>query len=290
MQASQKANILRLARETCMILLGSAIYSVGQTMFIAPMHIPLGGVIGIAMIVNYLLAFPVGVTNFVLNIPLLALGYRSLGREFFFKTLLGTASISVVMDLVGALPFIKPYSGDTLLSAVAGGAVMGLGIGLVFRQGGTAGGTDIIAKYINKKRDVPVGNVGMYVSSVVVAISAMVYGNLESALYAMITIFISNTVVDRIVYGVDIQKNAMIITTRPQEVAEALMAKLGRGVTSWDGKGMYTGSRRSVLLIAVHRYESGSLKKILNETDPEAIMLLSEVSEVFGKGFKSWSA
>ena len=277
----------KLARQAFMIIIGCAIYSVGQLFFIRQMRIPLGGVTGIALIINHLAPLPVGAMNFVLNIPLLILGYRSLGREFFLKTVFGTVMISLMMDLAGfALPAYR--LDNMLLSAVAGGAIMGLGIGIVFRQGGTAGGTDILAKHINKKRDIPVGNFSLYVNVFVIGAGALVYGNLESALYAMITTFISNTTVDRIVYGADVQKQAIIITDNPKDVAGAVMSRLGRGVTALDGRGMFTGSRRTVLMCVVHRYESASLKAILKETDAHSILLLSELNEVFGAGFKNF--
>lgn len=284
-----KSRAALIARQFALMTLGCFIYSIGQVVFIRPMLIPMGGVTGIALIVNYLAGLPVGVVNLVLNIPLLALGYKALGREFFAKTVFGTVVISVMMDVVGpalaALNFAYKVE-DYLLSALAGGAIMGAGIGIIFLQGGTAGGTDIIAKYINKKRDMPVGNVSLYINTVVLALGAVVFRSLESGLYAMITIYISNTMVDRIVYGGDVQKQATIITTRPTEVADAIMARLGRGVTAWDGRGMYTGEARTVLMCAVHRYESGVLKSVLSQADPQAVMMLGEVNEVFGRGFK----
>lgn len=274
-------------KQYLLITLGAIVYAVGQNIFIRPLHIPLGGVTGIALIINYLTQLPVGMTNLVLNIPLLILGYRTLGRGFFVKTIYGTVVVSVAMDTVGLL-LTYSYQGDLLLAALFGGVIMGAGGGLILRQGGSAGGLDIIGKYVNKKRDMPMGNVSLMINVFIIGGSALIYQNLESAMYAMVTSFLYNTVVDRMLYGADMQKKAMIVTDRPAEVAEAIMAKLGKGVTSWDGKGMYTGNRRTVLMCAVHRYETSVLKGILEEVDADSLLLLSELTEVFGTGFKRY--
>mgnify|MGYP003623649966 CR=1 FL=1 len=256
------------------------------------MLIPMGGITGIAMILNFVLGLPLGALNLLLNIPLLMLGYRGLGREFFFKTVFGTVVVSLLMDAVGPAMAglgLSYETHDMLLSAMAGGAVMGLGNGIVIRQGATSGGSDILAKYVAKRFDMRVGTFGLYFNAVVLTLSAFIYGGLEGTRYAMITIFVYNMAIDRMVYGADIQKQALIITDQPTDVADAIMARLGRGVTAWDGKGMYTGDRRAVLLCAVHRNEAGVLKAILQETDVRAVLLLSEVNEIFGAGFKKYS-
>ena len=266
------------------MLLGVLVYAVGLLVFVEPMHIPMGGVAGVTLVLNYLWALPIGILNLLFNIPLLALGYKTMGREFFIKTVFVVAVSSVLLDAL--VPFIPAYSGEIMLAALYGGIVMGVGFGLVFRAGGTTGGTDIVAKYVNKKRDIQVGTINFSINAVVIALSALIYKNLDSALYAIITSYLSGAVVDKMIYGLDVQRSAMIVTSKPEEVSRAIMTTLKHGVTAMPAKGMYTGEDRTVLLCAVRRHEAGLLKQVLRTSDEGAFMLLSSVGEVFGKSFK----
>ena len=267
-----------------MIVVGALIYSLGQLFFIKPLHIPMGGVAGISLVANYLWSLPVGLCSIVLNLPLFFLGWRTLGRQFFYKTAFATVCSSIFLDLLAGV--IPAFDGEMLIAALYGGIVMGAGFGIIFRAGGTSGGTDIIAKWLNKKRDTPIGTVNFSFNIVIISASALISGNPDSALYAIMASFLSSQVIDKLVYGVDVQKEAMIITDKPREVSRAIMEKLGHGVTAMEGKGMYTGDRRTVLICAVRRHESGTLKKLLLEEDENAFMMLSNINEVFGKGFK----
>ena len=266
------------------ITLGSLVYALGQLYFIKPLHIPMGGVSGLALVSNYLWNLPIGVVTIVLNIPLFFLGWRTMGREFFFKTAFATVVSSVFVDALANV--VPAFDGEMLLAALYGGVVMGAGYGLIFRAGGTSGGVDIIAKWMNKQRDIPIGTTNLTVNIFVIVGSALIYGNLDSALYAMITSYLNSMVIDKMVYGMDVQKSAMIITSKPKEVAGAIMAELRRGCTGMDATGMYTGDKRTVLICAVRRHETGTLKKLILEQDENAFMLISNINEVFGTNFK----
>ncbi|MBQ4577455.1 MAG: YitT family protein [Clostridia bacterium] len=267
-----------------LIALGSLVFALGQLYFIKPLHIPMGGISGIALVSNFLWNLPIGVVTIVLNIPLFFLGWRTMGREFFFKTAFGTVVSSVFVDAL--INLVPAYEGDMLLAALYGGVVMGAGFGLLFRAGGTSGGMDIVAKWINKQKDILIGTTNLITNAVVIVGSALIYGNLDSALYAMITSYLSSMVIDKMVYGMDAQKSAMIITSKPKEVAGAVMTQLNRGCTGMDATGMYTGDKRTVLICAVRRHETGTLKKLIMEQDEQAFMLISNISEVFGTNFK----
>ena len=266
------------------IVLGSLVYALGQLYFIKPLHIPMGGVSGLALVANYLWSLPIGMVTIVLNIPLLFLGWRTMGREFFFKTAFTILVSSVFTDLLE--PVMPAFDGEMLIAALYGGIVMGGGYGLIFRAGGTTGGVDIIAKWINRKKDIPIGTTNLLSNAVVIVGSALIYGNLDSALYAMITSYLTSMVIDKMVYGMDVQKSAMIITSKPKEVAGAVMEELHRGCTGMEGTGMYTGDRRTVLICAVRRHETGTLKKLILEQDEHAFMMISNINEVFGHNFK----
>ena len=266
------------------ITAGSLIYALGQLYFIKPLHIPMGGVSGLALVANFLWSLPIGVVTIVLNIPLLFLGWRNMGREFFVKTAFAIVVSSVFTDLLE--PILPAFDGEMLIAALYGGLVMGGGYGLIFRAGGTTGGVDIIAKWINRQRDIPIGTTNLIANAVVIVASAVIYGNLDSALYAMITSYLSSMVIDKMVYGMDVQKSAMIITSKPKEVAGAVMEELHRGCTGMEGTGMYTGDKRTVLICAVRRHETGTLKKLILEKDEHAFMMISNINEVFGHNFK----
>lgn len=279
---------LRITKEAIyhylLITLGSLVYAIGQLFFIKPLHIPMGGISGLALVSNYLWNMPIGVVTIVLNIPLFFLGWRTMGREFFYKTAFATVVSSVFVDLLD--PVLPSFDGEMLIAALYGGIVMGAGYGLIFRAGGTTGGVDIISKWLNGKKDIPVGTTNFVINLFVIVGSALIYGNPDSALYAIVTSYISSMVIDKMVYGMDAQKSAMIITSKPKEVSHAIMEQLHRGCTGMDATGMYTGDKRTVLLCAVRRHETGTLKRIILQQDEHAFMLISNISEVFGTNFK----
>lgn len=278
---SKKVSALR---DYGMITLGAIIYVFALKVFITPMQIPSGGIAGIALLCNYMLGMPIGVVSMVLNIPLLFFGYKMLGRDFFFKTMYMTVLSSVLTDLAGFLP---AYEGDILLACLFGGIIKGVGFGLVIRVGGTSGGSDVVSKYLYRKRAVPIGTTNMSINVCVLAISALFLRSLESLFYGVIAQYVVSVVMDSIIYGGDVQKNALIITSKPDEVAQAIMHNIGHGVTAIEGKGMYTGKERTILMCVVRRHETNLVKKTILDIDDTAFMMLSDVSEVLGRGFKN---
>lgn len=278
---SKKVSALR---DYGMITFGAIIYVFAIKVFITPMQIPSGGIAGIALLCNYMLGMPIGVVSMVLNIPLLFFGYKMLGRDFFFKTMYMTVLSSVLTDLAGFLP---AYEGDILLACLFGGIIKGVGFGLVIRVGGTSGGSDVVSKYLYRKRAVPIGTTNMSINVCVLAISALFLRSLESLFYGVIAQYVVSVVMDSIIYGGDVQKNALIITSKPDEVAQAIMHNIGHGVTAIEGKGMYTGKERTILMCVVRRHETNLVKKTILDIDDTAFMMLSDVSEVLGRGFKN---
>lgn len=282
-----KPNI-RITKESlyqyAVITLGALVLALGQLFFIKPLHIPLGGVSGVALVVNYLWKLPIGLVSIVLNLPLFVLGWRTMGREFFYKTVYATVVNSIFLDILD--PILPAFPVEMLLAALYGGIVMGAGYGLLFRAGGISGGIDIVSKWLNGKKDIPVGTTNFIINIFVIIGSAAIYGNPDSALYALVTSYVSSVVIDKMVYGMDAQKSALIITGKPVEVSRGIMEQLHRGVTAMEGVGMYTGDKRTVLLCAVRRHETGTLKRIILQEDAHAFMLISNTNEVFGTNFK----
>ena len=282
-----KPNI-RITKESlyqyAVITLGALVLALGQLVFIKPLHIPLGGVSGVALVANYLWELPIGLVSIVLNLPLFVLGWRTMGREFFYKTVYATVVNSIFLYILD--PILPAFPVEMLLAALYGGIVMGAGYGLLFRAGGTSGGIDIVSKWLNGKKDIPVGTTNFIINIFVIIGSAAIYGNPDSALYALVTSYVSSVVIDKMVYGMDAQKSALIITGKPVEVSRGIMEQLHRGVTAMEGVGMYTGDKRTVLLCAVRRHETGTLKRIILQEDARAFMLISNTNEVFGTNFK----
>lgn len=266
------------------IAVGCFLLAFGQLYFIKGLHIPMGGVNGIALVMNYLWSLPVGTMNLLMNIPLFFLAWRSVGRRFFCRMVTGVILSSVFIDALA--PYVNSFQGEMLIAALYGGLAIGAGVGLMYRCGGASGGVDIISKYLSVKKGWNISTFNLLSDIVVMTGSALIYGNMELALYALITSFLASQAIDKVVYGGDEQKSATIITSKPKEVSDIIMQELRHGVTALEGKGMYTGNSKTVLMCAVRRNEAVALKNLLHQVDPSAFMMLGNVSEVVGRGFK----
>ena len=283
MQTKQKSRLLGLLKDYLLIVVGSVLYVISVKCFAAPMQIPSGGVSGIALLTNYLWKLPIGVVTMALNVPLLLAGFKGLGRDFFCKTMFMIIFSSILTDLAGFLPV---FEGDILLASVFGGILKGVGYGLIIRTGGTSGGVDVIGKFMYKHFSVPMGTTSMAVNVCVLLGSAAALQSMELLMYGIIMQYAVSNMTDAVVYGSDHQKKALIITRKPEETAKALMERVGHGVTALHGTGMYTGEEREVLLCVIRRHEANQVKKMILEIDNTAFMMLSDVNEVLGRGFK----
>ena len=275
---------LRITKDTVyqylLITLGSLVFALGQLYFIKPLHIPMGGVSGIALVTNYLWNLPIGVVSIVLNIPLFFLGWRTLGRGFFMKTAFGTVVSSIFVDLL--VNIVPAFDGDMLIAALYGGIVMGAGYGLIFRAGGTSGGVDIIAKLITAKfPQFSIGTLILFLDAGVVIASAIVYKNIENALFAVVSIFVQTKIIDTIIYGANKGRVILIKSEYCDEIMEKMYEYLGRLPTFIDN----SVEKRNVILCAAHRYEAVKLHNIVKEIDNSAFIVSLEAGEMFGEGF-----
>ncbi|WHH61397.1 YitT family protein [Petroclostridium sp. X23] len=269
-----------------LIIIGSAMTAASINMFLTPNKIAPGGLSGIGIVLYYLFGLPVGTTMLVLNIPLFILGIRHLGGVFGVKTLFSTVILSVMIDSTTFLPVLTR---EPLLASIYGGIMMGAGLGLVFRSGATTGGTDLAAKIIHKF--IPFLTLGQLLLAVdfsVIVFAAVVFGDYELALYAIITLFVGSQVIDGILEGVNFAKAVFIISNKSQYISERIMKDLDRGVTGLGGKGMYTGKDKVVLMCILKRTEIPIIKSIVKEIDSNAFVILTDVREVLGEGFKSY--
>lgn len=274
----------RLLREYIFIFIGVLLTAVGLDMFLVPNKIAAGGVSGIATIVYYAARFPVGLTMLIINVPLFLIGIRKLGVGFGIRSLFGTVAISLAVDLLA--PVLPVPTRDPLLASIYGGIVTGIGIGIVFRNGGTTGGTDLAAAIVNNYMKMSVGVVLFMIDACVIAAAGITFKSAELALYALLTIFLTSRVIDMVQEGFGYAKAALIISDRPREISEAILSQMDRGVTTLKGKGMYTGIDRDVVFSVVTRAEISILKKLVHSIDPKAFVILTDVHEVLGEGFK----
>ena len=265
---------------------GGMIYSVAVLLFLTENEISPGGLTGIATILNYLFSLPIGTVVFILNIPLLAAGFIKFGGIFIAKTAVATAVMSLTLDISGL--FMPKMKIDPILAALFGGLLMGLGISLFMLRGATTGGTDIIAKLINRKvPHLTVGRLMLAADAAVVGLSALVYKNMESALYAVIAIYASSRVMDLILYGADRGKIIYVITDNAKELSDSIMSLINRGVTLLDVTGAYTGTKRQMLMCTVRRNEVAAVCRLATSCDKNAFIIVGEAGEVLGEGFKT---
>lgn len=280
------------------ILLGSAILAMSMNIFLVPYKIAPGGVSGIATVIFYLSGekIPVGVAMLAMNIPLFLAGLKVRGRHFIIKSLIGAVLLSVIIDITE--PWISSFlnrflsnpdgagTHDLLLYALAGGVTTGLGLGFVFKEEATTGGTDMAAALLNKAIPwVPVGKILIILDGLVVLAAAVVFQSFQLGLYSVVALYVSAKTLDGFLEGINFSKSLMIISQKADFIAKTLMDKIDRGVTGLYGKGMYTGNSYTVLLCVVKKEEIHKVKNIVREIDPNAFVLLTDVREVLGEGF-----
>lgn len=270
------------------MLIGAALYAASVNIFTSPNDIAPGGLTGVATMLNFTFSLPIGIMIFVLNIPLFIWGAVENGRKFLTKTIIATVFVSVAIDAMALIPFV--YRGDTFLASIFGGLLSGLGLAFIFYRGGTTGGTDIIARNIHKHLPhISMGTVILCADAVVFVAAALVYHSIESALYAVITVFVSTKVIDAVIYGVahDNGKLLFIITDKFDELSTLILERIGRGVTMLDAHGAYSNDDKKVLLCAVRPSQVHKIKSLVTSLDKNAFIVVTTANAISGKGFAS---
>lgn len=269
-------------------LFGGTVYALSVDFFTSPNNIAPGGVTGIATMLNFLFRTPIGTTALILNIPLFLWGAYENGVRFLTKTAFATVMTSVMIDVVALAPY--SYTGDTFLAALFGGLIGGAGLALIFYRGGTTGGTDIIARNLHRRfPHITMGSIILICDAVVILLSALVYGSIESALYAVVAIFVNTKVIDAMTYGFsrDNGKLMLIITSFPDELSKELLTRLRRGVTVMRGRGAYSHAEKGVLILALRPTQVHRAKSIITALDSSAFMIVTTATAVYGEGFKA---
>ena len=264
---------------------GALLYTAGNYCFTAPNEIAPGGVSGISTMLNSLTGIPLGFWTAVLNLPLLLLSWKIVGRVFTCRTLFTIALITVFYD--GVLIHVPVYKGDPLLAALYGGVLMGIGLGLVFLRDFTTGGSDVAAKIVQVYRpDLQMGQVILAFDAMVVLSSGLVFGKIESVMYAGITIFTYTKMADIILYGRNNGKVVFLISRKGTEIAKRIILECHRGVTILNGRGAYTNLGTNILVVAMRSRDYYQLKTIAEEEDPHAFIIASDCGEIRGNGFR----
>ena len=282
------SNLWQKSKWIVATILGSTIFALGFSLFLQPNDINPGGISGLAMIIVELLGVgSTGTLTIVINLPLFILGGLKIGKRFFVGSLLGMLLSSVLIDGFALMPF--PAT-EPLMAALYGGALCGLGLGVVFMCGTSTGGSDILVRLLKLKyRNVPIGQISMYFDAFVVILTGLVFRDVSKALYTGITVFLCGKVVDAVVYRFDYSKVALIISREHVAIAAAIAEKLDRGATYLKGEGSYTRSDIHVVLTAVKKQQVAELKELIMEIDPKAFVIVQEAHQVLGDGFSHYS-
>lgn len=278
-----ETRVREIALDYAQIVIGSVLVALGTNLFLVPNNVVSGGITGVAIIGHTLLHTPVGAGVFVLNLPLLWLGWRFAGGgRFIIATAVAVTVLSVTIDATA--PFLKAATHDRLLVICYGGLLDGLGSGLVFRGRGTTGGTDVFARLARRYLGMPMGTSLLLMNLVIFAAAGRIYG-LEPVMVALALAFVSARVVDLVQDGLSTARAAIIVSAKPDEIRSAVIDRLNRGVTILHGEGGYSQEERTVLFVVVNAAEVVRLKRILAEVDRKAFITITHAREVLGEGF-----
>ncbi len=269
-----------LAYDYAKILAGTLLMALSVDLFLVPNNIVAGGLTGLGVLTHHLFGGGVGLITFVLNLPVLWLGWKHIGgTRFFIRTLVGVVSFSLYVDLLA--PLLTVPTGDRLLIIFYGGLLNGVGLAMVFRGRGTTGGVDILAQMAHKWWGVDVGQAMLVMNVVVLSLAGLVFG-LEPAMVALLVAWATTLALDAVLHGLAASRQAVIISEKHEEIAASIMQNLVRGVTVLEGTGGFTGEPRKVLYVVVQRHEAHRLKMRVEEIDPHAFVVISSPQEVRG--------
>lgn len=281
MTASNKlvgATTVKLLRTGLFHTIGALLVAVGLEIFLVPNQIIDGGVVGIAIMSAHLSKLPIGLFLILLNLPFLWLGYKQIGRTFAFTTLYAVAAMSIFVSFLHPVPVI---TSDLLLAAVFGGSILGTGVGLIIRNGGSLDGTEIVAIVLSPRLPFSVGEVVMFFNFFILGSAGFVFG-WDHAMYSLLAYFVAYKAIDITVQGLDESKSALIVTDKPAAIREAVLHRLGRGITEVAARGGYSQTQKALLFCVVTRLEVAKLKNIVSGHDPDAFVVIENVHEVLG--------
>jgi len=277
-----KRRYARYVYHFAMIFIGAILAAIGLEEFLVPDNLIDGGVTGISIMAAYLTRFPLGLFTFILNIPFLFIGYKQIGKTFVIRSLFAIAAFSFWLTFFQS---VKEATNDVFLAAIFGGIFLGLGAGLIIRYGGSLDGTEMVAIVINRRWNFSVGQIVMFFNIFILGAAGLLFG-WDRAMYSLITYFIAFKLIDIVVEGIDESKAAIIISDHSREIADVIMARLGRSVTFLQSEGGYSGRQGTVIYVILTRIEISKLKAICLDMDENALISIHSVSDVIGKQHK----
>jgi len=272
----------KIIQRILLITLGAALMAVGLEIFLVPNNVIDGGITGISIMLSYVTGWKLGMFLFILNIPFFFIGYKQIGKTFALSTLYGIIILSIGTTLLHPVP---AFTQDILLATVFGGIALGIGVGLVIRYGGSLDGTEILAILFNKKLPFSVGEIIMFFNLFILACAGFVF-TWDRAMYSLIAYFVAYKTIDITITGLDESKSVWIISDNAKQIGDAIMNRLGRGVTYINGEGAYSGDDKKVIFCVINRLEEAKLKEIVTENDDSAFLAVADIAEVRGGRFK----
>ncbi|WP_144540097.1 YitT family protein [Cytobacillus oceanisediminis] len=279
---TKKKRVLKEVRQIVMITIGAIIAAAGLEFFLVPNNILDGGVIGLSIIAAELTGMTMSLFLIILNLPFLYIGYRKIGTKFTIHTLYG---VIVLSASTAYLHHFEPVTDDLFLATIIGAVILGTGVGLVIRTGGSLDGTEIIAILVSKKRPVSVGQFIMIINVFIFILAAFLVFSWETAMYSIITYYIAYKMIDIVVEGLEELKSVTIISDVPEEISDALIKQLGRGMTYIQGQGVFTGEPKKIIYTIVTRIELSTLRSIVEDIDPNALVAIENIADVSGSNF-----
>ena len=283
-------HIFQVMNTTFTLSLGAVIVAIGFSLFQVPFNLAAGGITGVAIIVRNFIELPTGALFLILNLPLMFIGYRYLGRwQFLIRTILSVLVFSITTDFLSyVMPKVLvnfPMTSNMLLSSIYAGLVTGIGSGLIYRAGGTIGGTSVITRIIQRRTGIPLSQLYLIVDGTIIILAVFTFG-WEIALHAMLVLMVAGIASDFALEGPSVVRTASIVTDQPRELAEALMGRLHRGVSIWEITGGYTGQKRSMVFCTVNRAQISELKQVVSDVNPDAFVVIGNAQQALGNGFQ----
>lgn len=272
----------KIFQRILLITLGAILMGVGLEIFLVPNKVIDGGITGISIMLSYMTGWKLGIFLFLFNIPFIFLGYKQIGKTFALSTLYGIVILSITTTILHPVP---AFTQDILLATVFGGILLGAGVGLVIRYGGSLDGTEILAILFNNKLPFSVGEIIMFFNLFILGSAGFVF-SWDRAMYSLIAYFVAYKTIDITITGLDESKSVWIISDNASQIGDAIMNRLGRGVTYLNGEGAYSGDHKKVIFCVINRLEEAKLKEIVTENDDSAFLAVADIAEVRGGRFK----
>jgi uncharacterized membrane-anchored protein YitT (DUF2179 family) len=278
----RKLSRLKIIQRAVLITIGALLMATGLEIFLIPNHVIDGGITGISIMLSHVTGLKLGIFLFLLNLPFVFLGYKQFGKTFAISTVYGIIMLSIFTTYFHPIP---PFTEDILLATIFGGIFLGVGVGLVIRNGGALDGTEILSIMISKKVPFSVGEIVMFINLFILASAGFVY-TWDRAMYSILAYVIAAKAIDVVITGMEESKSVWIISDEASEIGDAINNRLGRGVTYLHGEGAYTGGDKKVIFCIITRLEESKLTTIVEEIDPSAFLAIGDISEVRGGRFK----